>query len=115
MHLHGGELGKEQIKTAAAELKPFGVCRIISSPAGRAQQSAALLAHILGVEKSAVDARIEPMKGRTVPLPCGASVACLNLDYARAFMRAPESRVHRLDREMMAQEAGFETRVAAIA
>jgi len=57
------ELGRKQAAQAAAALTSLGVAAILSSPAGRAQESAAVIGAALGLKpRAAVETRLRPLE-----------------------------------------------------
>lgn len=54
-------LGQAQARAAAAALRPHGVRLVVSSPAGRAQETAELIRSVLGAPAVRVDRRLRPL------------------------------------------------------
>jgi probable phosphoglycerate mutase len=55
------DLGRQQSRTAASFLKSQGVSAILTSPAGRARETADELRQALGLGAAAVEARLRPL------------------------------------------------------
>jgi broad specificity phosphatase PhoE len=59
---HLTEHGRNQTEHAAALLRGQGVKQLLSSPAGRAQETAAILAKALATGRATIDPRLRPME-----------------------------------------------------